>query len=185
MDKNKSDNNSDNSQVKEEKKEEKEKKGKDFKKEIKKLEEKIKEEEEKYQRALADYQNLLKRQAREKEELTKYSNEQLIQEILPIFDNLKISLAHADKEDKNSKWVEGVKYVVKQFREVLNKNGVEEIKTEGEKFNPDFMEALEGEGEKVKKEIKPGYTLYGKVINPAKVILEKKEKKETAQEENE
>lgn len=145
---------------------------KDLKKELKKMEKKVEEGEERYQRALADYQNLLKRQTREKEELTKYSNEQLIQELIPVFDNLKISLKHADESNNQSKWVKGVEYVVKQFREILNNNGVEELEVEGKEFDPNTMEAIEGEGEKVKKEIKPGYTLHGKVIIPAKVILE-------------
>ncbi len=174
MEKNKSDNSRPAEDEQEEKKDKKSKdKSKDLKKENKRLKEKLEEEEERYQRVLADYHNLLKRQAREKEELTKYSNEKLIQEIIPVFDNLKISLKHTDSENNDSKWVEGVRYVVKQFREVLNNNGVEEIKTKGKKFDPNIMEALEGQGEKVKKEIKPGYTLHGKVIIPAKVVLEK------------
>lgn len=157
---------------KQDKKKDSNKKGKDLKKELKRMEEKKEDWKEKYHRSLADYQNLLKRQGREKEELTKYSNEQLLRELLPVFDNLKISLKHTDENNKDSKWVQGVEYVVKQFREVLNNNGVEEIDTEGHKFDHNTMEALEGEGEKVKKEVKPGYKLHGKVIVPAKVILE-------------
>ncbi len=147
-------------------------KDKDLKKKLEGMQKKIDEGEEKYQRALADYQNLLKRQTREKEELTKYSNEQLIQELIPVFDNLKISLKHVDEKNNQSKWVKGVEYVVKQFREVLNNNGVEELEAEGKEFDPETMEAIEGEGTEVKKEVKPGYTLHGKVIVPAKVILE-------------
>jgi len=145
-------------------------KSKGSKKDVKRLRGERDEIKEKYQRALADYQNLLKRQTREKEELIKYSNEKLIEEFVPVFDNLKIALNHTNEEDDN-KWVEGVRYVVKQFREVLTNNGIEEIKTEGEEFDPKTMEAIEGEGEYVEREVKSGYSLRGKIIIPAKVIL--------------
>ncbi len=133
---------------------------------------------EKYKRALADYQNLLKRTAQEKQEFAKYANENLLHEIIPVYDNLKFALTYADScgqmrtnADENG-WSEGVKYVVKQFKDVLEKLGVEEIKTKNEKFNPELMEALEGKGKKVKKEVKAGYKLNGKVIVPAKVMLD-------------
>ncbi len=162
----------DSSKYKQEKKKDKDKKNK----ELNKLKEENKDLQERHQRALADYQNLLKNSAQEKQNLVKYSNEQLLQELIPVYDNLKMALNHVDKESKESNWVKGVEYVVKQFREVLQNNGVEEIKTEGEKFDYNSMEAVEGKGEKVKKEVKPGYKLNGKVIIPAKVILENKDK---------
>ncbi len=145
--------------------------------------------EEKYKRALADYQNLLKRTAIEKQEFAKYANEGLLHEILPVYDNLKMSLAHADTDAEKNGWLEGVQYVVKQFKEVLEKMGVEEIKTIGEKFDHHTMEAIDpsagsgqapsagsgqeekGNGDIVEKEVKPGYKLNGKMIIPAKVIL--------------
>ncbi|MFH1523210.1 MAG: nucleotide exchange factor GrpE [Patescibacteria group bacterium] len=127
--------------------------------------------EHKYKLALADYQNLLKRTAQEKSEFAKYANEGLLHEILPIYDNLKTSLKFSDDEAIGNGWAEGVKYVVKQFKDTLEKLGVEEIKTKGEKFNPETMDALEGKGKKVKKEVKAGYMLNGKVIVAAKVIV--------------
>lgn len=126
---------------------------------------------EKYKRALADYQNLVKRTADEKLEFVKYANKELIHEILPIYDNLKMSLEHVDEAAQGNGWAEGIKYVVKQFKDTLRNLGVEEIKTSGKKFDPELMEAMEGKGERVKKEVKAGYTLNGKVIMPAKVIL--------------
>jgi molecular chaperone GrpE len=146
----------------------------DSRKKVKKdsLQKKYDELEHKYKRALADYQNLLKRTAQEKQEFFKFANEQLLFEILPVYDNLKMSLVHIDEEVKKNGWAEGIKHVVKQFRSVLSNLGVEEIKTVGEKFDPKLMEAVKGKGSKVKKEIRPGYKLNGKVIVPAKVIVE-------------
>ena len=128
--------------------------------------------ENKYKRALADYQNLLKRTAIEKQEFVKFANEQFLYEILPVYDNLKISLDHIDKEAKKSGLAEGIKYIIKQFNSVLTNLGVEEIKIKDKKFNPEIMEAVDGKGEKIKKQIKSGYKLKEKVIIPAKVILE-------------
>ncbi|MFH1822965.1 MAG: nucleotide exchange factor GrpE [Patescibacteria group bacterium] len=125
-----------------------------------------------YKRALADYQNLIKETAREKIEFAKYANRELLHEVIPIYDNLKLSLKHTDEIATKNGWVQGVHYIVKQFRDVLKSAGVEEIKTKGEKFNPETMEAIEGKGDKVRKEVKPGYKLHGKVIVPAKVIVE-------------
>ena len=152
-------------------------------KKIKKLQQEKEEAEKQYQRALADYQNLLKRQAEEKEEITKYANEKLLRELLPVFDHLKISLQHVSEEEDNQ-WVKGVQYVIKEFREVLENNGVKEIQVEGEKFDPEYMEAVEGEGEVVSQEIKPGYTLNGKTIIPAKVKVEKEAEQSQEGEDN-
>lgn len=128
--------------------------------------------EYKYKLALADYQNLLRRTTQEKQEFAKYANENLIHEILPVYDNFKISLEHIDDEAKNSGLAEGIKYVVKQFKGVLETNGVKEMKIDGKKFDPKIMEAVDGKGKKIKKIIKAGYELRGKTISPAKVILE-------------
>ncbi len=128
--------------------------------------------EHKYKRALADYQNLLKQTAKDKEEFIKYAVEDFLHDILPVYDHLKLSLKGLSEEEAQSAWVEGVKHVLKQFKEVLAARGIEEIKTEGEKFDHDLMEAMDGAGDKVKQEIMPGYKLNGKVIRPAKVIVE-------------
>lgn len=139
--------------------------------EVVKLKSEKDEFEAKYKRALADYQNLLKRTTEEKNQFAKYANEILLVEILPVYDNLKISLEYGNEKNHDA-WIEGIKHVKNQFRDVLINGGVEEIKTIGEKFNPEIMEAVEGNGEIVKREIKPGYKLNGKLILPAKVVLE-------------
>jgi molecular chaperone GrpE len=135
-------------------------------------EEQCREFENKYKRALADYQNLLKRTAEEKQAFAKYANEGMIRDILPVYDNLRISLDHIDDEAKNNGLAEGIKYVVKQFRDALLNNGVSEIEIKDKKFDPMEMEAISGKGKKIKKIIKPGYKLNGKVIVAAKVELE-------------
>ncbi|KKQ54567.1 MAG: Protein GrpE [Candidatus Falkowbacteria bacterium GW2011_GWC2_38_22] len=123
----------------------------------------------KYMRALADYQNLAKQTASEKMEYIKYANERMLHEIIPVYDNLKISLSHIDETAQTSGWGEGIKFIVKQFKEVLDNFGVTEIKTVGEKFDPNTMEAISGQGEIVVKDLKPGYCLNGRVVMAARV----------------
>lgn len=128
--------------------------------------------ENKYLRALADYQNLLKQTAKDKEEFVKYALGNFLEDILPIYDHLKMSLNGLKDDDHKNPWVEGVKHVLKQFKDALEAKGIEEIKTVGEKFDHATMDALEGSGETVKQEVMAGYKLNGKVIRHAKVIVE-------------
>jgi molecular chaperone GrpE len=129
--------------------------------------------ENKYKLALADYQNLLKKTAADKTEFAKYAISDLLEDIIPVYDHLKMSLSGLPPEEENSAWVTGVKYVLKQFKDVLETRGVMEVKTVGEKFNHHHMEALEGDGDVVAKEVMPGYLLNGRLIKAAKVILSK------------
>lgn len=131
--------------------------------------------EQKYLRALADYQNLLRQTAKEKSDFAKFAISDFLQEIIPVYDHLKLSIKGLNEEEAKSAWVEGVKHVLKQFKSVLESRGVEEIKTGGEKFNHDEMEALEGDGDMVKSEVMSGYKLAGKVIRPARVTVWNKE----------
>lgn len=138
------------------------------------IEKKINKEswEHKYKRALADYHNLLKQTTRDREEFVKYAVGDFLQDILPVYDHLKMSLAGLSEEENSNAWVQGVKHVLKQFKDILEARGIEEIKTVGEKFDHNTMDAIDGAGEKVKQEVRPGYKLNGKVIRPAKVIVE-------------
>jgi molecular chaperone GrpE (heat shock protein) len=128
--------------------------------------------ENKYLRALADYQNLLKQTAKDREDFIKYALADFLQDVLPVYDHLKLSMSGLNEEEAKNPWAVGVKHVLKQFKDILEARGVTEIKTVGEKFDHDLMEAIDGQGEKVKQEIMPGYKLNGKVIRHAKVIVE-------------
>lgn len=140
------------------------------------LQRKNEELESKYKRALADYQNLLRNSAEEKKEFLKYSLEEFLLEILPIYDNLNISINSLSEEQSKNPWVEGVKYTIKQFDDFFSRNGVEKIKTIGEKFDYNSMEAVEGEGDYVVKELRAGYKLKDKIIIPARIVAGSKDK---------
>lgn len=133
---------------------------------------------DRYKRALADYQNLLKQTAREKMEFAMYANEHILKEILPVYDNLKLAVEH--NNGLSDEWLNGVEHVVKQFKDVLEKIGVEEINVKDGEFDHNNMEAVknqETEDEKldgfVACQMKAGYKLNGKVIEAAKVIVYK------------
>lgn len=127
--------------------------------------------EQRYLRALADYQNLLKQSNKDRLDFVKFAVEDFLNEILPVYDHLKLSIKSLKPEEEKSAWVEGVRCVLKEFKSILEKHGVEEIKTEGQAFNHDEMEAVEGEGALVDKEVMPGYKMHGKVIKIAKVTV--------------
>lgn len=131
----------------------------------------LEELENKYKRALADYQNLARQTAREKEEFAKYANELLVLEILPIYDNLKTSVEHFKEAQNNSNWLDGIKHILKQFQEVLKNFGIEEIEALGKTLDTVTMEAVDGNGDKVIKVLQNGYKLNGKVIKAAKVEM--------------
>ncbi len=129
-----------------------------------------------WQRALADYKNLQAETSKRRGEWAQLSEQQILEEFIPVYDHLKMSIAGVDKSDA---WVEGVKHVLRQFVDILKNHGVEEIKTVGEKFDPKYHEAageemVEGaEPGVIIKEIMPGYKMGERVIRAARVIVAK------------
>ncbi len=135
-----------------------------------------KEMEHRYKLALADYQNLLKQTAKERRDLVLYANEALILEMIPVYDNLKLSLKHV--QDADAQWLVGITHVIQQFKKTLEDAGVKEIVTEKRPFDPVSMEAVENRPlsagateDVVAEELKGGYMLHEKVIIPARVAV--------------
>ena len=129
----------------------------------------------------AEKENLQKRFEREKESLVKYGNEKVLSGLLSVVDNLGLTLnAIANDEDEKVKNIfVGIEMVSQQFSEVLKSNGLEEIKSVGETFDPNCHEALmqrEEEGKDagiILEEVQKGYRLNGRVVRAAKVIISK------------
>ncbi len=137
--------------------------------------------ENQLKRALADYQNLEKRIAEGRSELTNWALTELIQKLLPIVDHLEVVTelgkgALAEKEN-TKEWFRGVELAVKQLKDVLHDEGLGEIEADGQ-FDPALHEAVDtalGEENKIIRVAQRGYTLNGKVIRPAKVVVGRKE----------
>ena len=145
--------------------------------------EKMKVEMEEYitgwQRALADYKNLQKETTTRMGEWARMSERQILEEFIPVYDHLKMAINNEQLADKKDPWLEGVRYVAKQFDGILKAHDIEDIKTIGEKFDPTFHEAAgeeKAEGQEpgiIVREISSGYKMGDKVIKPAKVIITK------------
>lgn len=132
-----------------------------------------------WQRARADFLNYKKEEIERLKKVMEYGSEELILKIFPILDSLEKAETQIPLDFKDNEWVEGISQVRIQLQDFLKKEGVEEIKTIGERFDPNFHEALEKvevknkEVGKIVKEIQKGYTLNNKVIRPAKVKITK------------
>ena len=135
---------------------------------------------EKFFYIAAEKENLQKRFDREKENLIKYGNEKVLSSLLSVIDNLDLTLnAIANDDDEKIKNIYvGIEMVKQQFSDLLMNNGLEEIKSVGEKFDPNFHEALmqKEEGNEagiILEEVQKGYRLNGRVLRAAKVIISK------------
>jgi molecular chaperone GrpE len=152
-----------------------------FHKECKKckdLEEKCEEYKNDWQRALADYKNLQREVEKRRSEWAQLSELQIIEEFLPVYDNFKKAFAI---EEANDSWRQGIGYIMKQFGDVLKAHNIEEIKTVGEKFDPNLHdasgEAPSSDGVQepgiIVKEVTGGYKMGDRVIRAARVIVTK------------
>ncbi len=130
-----------------------------------------------WKRAQADFINYKKGETERNKELKEFSNEELILKMLPILDNLYIAENNISKEMKKDQWVKGLLQIKSQILDFLKSEGIKEIKSMGEKFNPQFHEAIDVvEGKQpdiVIEEIRKGYTLNSRVVRPAQVKITK------------
>lgn len=151
----------------------------EVKKELEEAKAQAQENYDKFVRLYAEFDNYRKRVAREKAELVRYGNEELLKELLPVLDNLERAFSHAQRDEKTEPILQGLQLILEQFRSVLRRFGVEEIKTLGERFDPELHEAvgemeLEGiEPLEIVQEVQKGYVLNDRVLRPAKVIVGK------------
>lgn len=117
------------------------------------------------QRALADYQNLVKRVIKDKQDLTHQAGVELLSQLLSPLSHLKLAASELNDQ--------GLAMVVKEFDHSLTQLGLKEVSPMGEKFDVNTMEAVkrQGKGEKVIQVVTPGYLLNDRVIQHAKVIV--------------
>lgn len=130
--------------------------------------------EDRYKRILAEFENFKKRSSKEREGLYNSILADIVEIILPVVDNLE-NAAKVKTEDEEYK--KGVELVLKQFKDVLQAKGVEEIKAVGETFDPELHEAVssiqdENLGEKeIAEEYRKGYKIGSKVIRHSMVVV--------------
>ena len=130
-----------------------------------------------WKRATADYQNLQKETAKEKQEIVQYANANLLLSLLPVVDHFSMALEHIPDDQQQTSWMTGMQHIYRQLLEVLKSEGVEKIETVGQSFHPDQHEAVGKRKEKgvpadqILEEARAGYLYHGRIIQPARVII--------------
>lgn len=131
-------------------------------------------EKERYLRLAADLENYKRATEQQMAEIAKFGASRVVLEMLDVLDLLEQAIAHAPP-DTPSEWLTGLRRVGKQFEETMGKYGVKRIEVAGKIFDPATMEAVSmtdgGESQKVKEEVRAGYTMHDRVIRPARVII--------------
>jgi molecular chaperone GrpE len=133
---------------------------------------------DRFMRTAADLENLRKRTLREKEELRLFSASRVLEDLLPVMDNLALGLTAAKQPNADLKTLTGgVDMVLTQFKSALGNHGLKEIHPAGQPFDPHQHEALshapspEVKAEHVLNVIRTGYSLNGRLLRPASVIV--------------
>ena len=159
--------------------------------EVQELEAKLKAKEketaenyDKFVRAVAELDNYKKFAAREKADVIKYANENIIKDILPILDSLDRALGHAEESSDIKKFIEGIEMIRGQLLKRLEKYGVELIESVGKEFDPNLHEAVqtvessEHEENRILEEFEKGYLLNKRLLKAPKVSVAKKKPEE-------
>lgn len=155
-------------------KEEPHNKEKELNEEISKLKDELEDVKDRHTRLIAEFDNLKKRSAKEREGLYNSIIADIITALLPVLDNLE-KAAEASTQDEEYK--KGIELVLKQFKDVLEANGVKEIEAEGKPFDPELHEAVSSvqddtKGEKeIVQEYRKGYKIGSRVVRHSMVVV--------------
>lgn len=131
------------------------------------------------QRLQADFDNYRKRVSKEKLDISNHAKGQMIMPVLEVIDNLERAVKSAETCDDVNALKKGVELTLKQLKDALLKEGLTEIVSLGEKFDPEKHEALltteskDHEDDTVFEELQKGYIFKEKVIRPTKVKVVK------------
>ncbi len=156
----------------------------ELKKKLEEKEKEIKEHHDRLLRLAADFENYKKRAARDKEDWTKFANEDMIRAILPFIDNLERAVNHAQKVADTGVLIEGVRLTLQQILQSLNRFGLSSFQSVGKPFDPTVHEAMlvvetdQHEPNQVVEEFQKGYLLNDRLLRPATVSVSKPPEKE-------
>ena len=174
----------DKASVKEDKKEEvKEDKAADseldqLKAEVAALTQKNKDLEDKYLRSEAEIQNAQRRYSKERANLVKYESQRLGKDILASVDNLERALQVKADDEASSQLKKGIEMTLEGLVRALKDNGIEEIKADGEKFDPTLHQAVQSvpaenddQKDHVVQVLQKGYVYKDRTLRPAMVVV--------------
>lgn len=127
----------------------------------------------------AEFENYKRNAIKERSDLIKYGNERMWTDLLNVLDNFDRALETKATPENLQTYVKGVEMTAQEFRQTLQKNGITEVKAEGQAFDPNMHEALSSEETDA---VKPGhisrvfkkvYKLHDRVIRPGQVVVAK------------
>lgn len=131
----------------------------------------------------ADFENYKKRMIKERSDIMKYGSENLVVSLLDLLDNFERAMSLEITPDNIKSFSDGIGMIANEFKNVLGRFGVAEVKALGENFDPTYHEAM---GAEPTSEYKPGtiskvftkpYKLHDRLIRPGKVIVAQEAKK--------
>ena len=147
---------------------------------IESLTEQLNEAREQSLRSLAEAQNARRRADQDVEKAHKFGQEKLVNDLLPVIDNLERALEAMEASEESLKPVlEGIELTLKSFQDTLTKHKVEAINPVGEPFDPQLHQAMtmiespDVEPNSVINVFQKGYTLHGRLVRPAMVVVAK------------
>lgn len=133
----------------------------------------LEEKDNRVKRLQADFENFRRRTSKEREELANVVTQDLLKSMLPILDNFDRAMAAEQKD--NESFQKGVEMIYTQLHETLKNAGLELIDTAGQKFDPNFHQAVmrvenpDLEDDTIAQELQKGYIVKGRVIRPSMV----------------
>ena len=142
---------------------------------LKALEEEVNTWKTDYYKVFADMENLKKRLQNEHANTMKFMMQSFIEQLLPVVDNFERSLAVENPSDEIKNFLKGYEMIYNQLMQVLQSQGVEVIKTEGEEFDPNFHQAVmtvkddNFKSNMIVEELQKGYMLKDRVIRASLV----------------
>lgn len=146
----------------------------ELKKKVESQKVEIEDKDDRLKRLMAEFDNFKKRSAKEREGLYNSLVSDIAISLLPVIDNLEKAVSV--KTDDNNYKV-GVELVLKQFKDVLKSNGINEIEAVGKTFDPELHEAVSSVEDpdlgvqEIKEEYRKGYMIGNKVIRHSLVVV--------------
>ncbi len=145
----------------------------DLQKKVETLAAALQEKDNRLKRLQADFENFRRRTSKEREEIGNVVTQELLKNLLPIVDNFDRAMATEQQDGEAFK--KGVEMIYTQLGETLKNAGLEPIETEGQKFDPNFHQAVmrvenpDLDDDTIAQELQKGYIVKGKVIRPSMV----------------
>ncbi|MCL4235742.1 MAG: nucleotide exchange factor GrpE, partial [Deltaproteobacteria bacterium] len=137
----------------------------------------INELHERLLRIQAEFNNFKKRIERDKAEIVRFSNENLLLALLPIIDNVERAMAHARATQDTEAVIDGLDLILRQLFDTLAAKGLRRLEAENEVFDPEFHDAMatfetdDMEPGRVLSQYERGYLLHGRLLRPARVVV--------------